>query len=87
MKSRIKVAILSGLIPAGFLTGCGASRVEIVKPPSEWMVCKAEPMAPLITEADVEGDDKLAAFLIDLRESGADCRTKVLAIKEFFDRQ
>ncbi len=61
--------------------------MEVIKPPSEWMVCKDEPFAPLITEADVEGDDKLAQFLIDLRESGADCRSKVLAIKEFFDRQ
>ena len=54
----------------------------VVKPPVEWMECKPEPAVP-----EVVDDDSVAGFIIDLREAGQDCRSKVLGIKEFFDRQ
>ena len=74
---------LLGLILAMSLTGCGGnSRVEVVKPPIAWMTCMPEPSVP-----EVVDDDGVANFIIDLREAGADCRSKIVGIKEFFDRQ
>lgn len=83
MTFKPKLASLLVLIPAGFLTACDHnSRVEVIKPPIEWMTCSAEPPVP-----EVIDDDGVANFIIDLRAAGADCRSKIVGIKEFFDRQ
>ncbi len=63
-----------------FLSACGSnrSRVEIVVPPAQYLTCKAEPAVPAsLTDATV------AAFIVDLRGAGADCRGKLKAVRDW----
>lgn len=62
------------------LSGCGNNRprVEIATPPAHYLTCKAEPAVPAsLTDATV------AAFIVDLRGAGADCRGKLKAVREW----
>lgn len=62
------------------LAACGSSRerVQIAVPPAQYLTCKAEPAVPAsLTDATV------AAFIVDLRGAGADCRGKLKAVRDW----
>lgn len=61
------------------LSACEKSVVvQRVPVPERLLSCKAEPAPP------AEDTDKaVASYLIDLLESGADCRSKVSAIRDW----
>jgi hypothetical protein len=46
------------------------------------MVCAKEPDAP-----EQSTDSTVAQFIIDLRGSGQDCRSRLQSVKEFFEPQ
>ena len=66
-------------LPALCLASCGKDvTVERVPVPARFLTCTAEPAPP------AEDTDKaVAGFIVDLIESGADCRSKVAAIKQW----
>ena len=67
------------LLPALCLPSCGKEIVvERVPVPERFLTCAAEPAPP------AEDTDKaVAGFIVDLIESGADCRSKVAAVKQW----
>ena len=74
-----KMTALSGPLLAICLPGCGED--VVVKPvpvPPQFLSCKAEPATPAETT-----DKSVANFIIDLVEAGADCRSKVRAIRDW----
>lgn len=66
-------------LPALCLASCGKDVVvERVPVPERFLTCAAEPAPP------AEDTDKaVAGFIVDLIEAGADCRSKVQAIRDF----
>lgn len=52
--------------------------VQRVPVPERLLSCKAEPAPPA-----ADTDKAVAGYLVDLIEAGADCRSKVAAVKEF----
>ena len=66
-------------LPLLFCSGCAKDVVvQRVPVPDRLLSCKAEPPPP------AEDTDKaVAGYLVDLIESGADCRSKVKAIADW----
>jgi len=56
--------------------------VQRIPVPERLLSCKAEPAPPV-----KDTDTAVASYIVDLIESGADCRSKVAAVKEWSDRQ
>ena len=69
------------LVLTPLCTGCGTSAARLEAPacpvPASEMECLAQPAEP-------EGHSDLAAalYLIDTRAAGADCRSKLQAVRE-----
>jgi len=74
-----KMMVLLALPFLACLASCGKDViVERVPVPDRFLTCAAEPAPP------AEDTDKAVAnFIVDLLESGADCRSKVAAIKQW----
>lgn len=74
-----KAKLLLGLPLALFCASCGKDVVvQRVPVPERLLACKAEPAPP------VEDTDKaVAGYLVDLIEAGADCRSKLGAVKQW----
>lgn len=61
------------------LSGCGPKAVEPIKPPPSRLTCKAEPPVP------AESTDRAVAnYIVSLVEAGADCRSQLRWIKDFY---
>ena len=74
MKARMLLwAALSGLS----LASCGETRVERIKPPSDRLVCAAEPVPAGDTDREV------AQFIVDALAAGQDCRDALAWIRDW----
>lgn len=74
-----KMMVLLALPFLACLSGCGKEIVvERVPVPERFLTCANEPAPP------AEDTDKaVAGFIVDLIEAGADCRSRVAAIKQW----
>lgn len=62
------------------LSACGNSsvRVEIARPPIQYLTCKAEPLVPVeLTDATV------SVWTSEVVVAGRDCRSRLQAVKEW----
>lgn len=76
---RRNLMLVLAPLPALCLASCGKDViVERVPVPARFLTCAAEPAPP------AEDTDKaVAGFIVDLIEAGADCRSKLAAIKQW----
>jgi predicted small lipoprotein YifL len=81
---------LAAIIALVALAACGEQREPIQRPPERVLVtppallleCQGAPAVP-----DADTQRAVAAYLVQLEAAGADCRSKLAAVRRFIERQ